>query len=135
MRWDEQKRDLGQRIVRIRKRKGWKQTELARRLEVTRERRGRWERGGRAPSLEDLAAFGKKHVGTDGAKQAGDYLVSRFRQLGLADVHTESFQFPRWDLMSSSLTVASPCAASARNSRLPSAPVSGDAISARMPSP
>jgi transcriptional regulator with XRE-family HTH domain len=57
MSWDEQKRELGQRIVRIRKRKGWKQTELARRLEVTRERLGRWERGVRTPSLEDLAAL------------------------------------------------------------------------------
>ena len=57
MRWDDRKRDIGQRIVQIRKRKGWKQTELAKRLEVTRERLGRWERGVRAPSLEDLAAL------------------------------------------------------------------------------
>jgi Zn-dependent M28 family amino/carboxypeptidase len=56
-------------------------------------------------TLMDLAAFGKKHVGTDGANQAAGYLAMRFQQLGLTDVHPEPFQFPRWDLKSSSLTV------------------------------
>ncbi len=64
--------------------------------------------GGTAPSptaaaalmrtLEELAAFGQKRVGTPGGKQAQDYLVARFRELGLEDVHTEDFQFPRHDV-------------------------------------
>jgi aminopeptidase YwaD len=57
-------------------------------------------------TLMDLAAFGNKHVGTDGAAQAAQYLVARFKKLGLQDVHTEPFQFPRFDLMSSSITVS-----------------------------
>jgi transcriptional regulator with XRE-family HTH domain len=53
----EQKRQLGQRIVQTRKRKKWKQTELAAQLAVTRERLGRWERGVAAPSVVELAAL------------------------------------------------------------------------------
>jgi Peptidase family M28/PA domain len=56
-------------------------------------------------TLTDLAAFGKKHIGTDTNQQARDYLVGRMKKLGLAGVHAETFQFPRWDLTSSSLTV------------------------------
>jgi Zn-dependent M28 family amino/carboxypeptidase len=67
---------------------------------------GPTDQGALMKSLQDLAAFGKKHVGTDGAKQAADYLVDRFKKLGLSDVHTETFQFPRWDLMSSSMTIS-----------------------------
>lgn len=53
----EQKQQLGQRIVQIRQRKKWKQTELATQLEVSRERVGRWERGVAAPSVVELAAL------------------------------------------------------------------------------
>jgi transcriptional regulator with XRE-family HTH domain len=42
---------LGMRIVEARERRGWSQAELARRLEVSRERLGAWERGA---GLEDL---------------------------------------------------------------------------------
>ncbi|HEV8583018.1 MAG TPA: helix-turn-helix transcriptional regulator [Thermoanaerobaculia bacterium] len=50
-------RELGKRIVQARQRRGWKQADLAKRLEVPRERLGRWEQGRNAPSLEDLAAL------------------------------------------------------------------------------
>jgi hypothetical protein len=59
-----------------------------------------------ARTLSELAAFGPKHVGTDGAAQAAAYLVSRMKQLGLADVHTEPFQFPRHDLGSATLSLS-----------------------------
>jgi transcriptional regulator with XRE-family HTH domain len=46
---------LGRRIVQARKRKGWSQEKLARRLEVSKGRVGKWERGLHTPSLEDVA--------------------------------------------------------------------------------
>jgi transcriptional regulator with XRE-family HTH domain len=45
---------LGMRIVEARERRGWSQAELARRLEVSRERLGAWERGRSAAGLEEL---------------------------------------------------------------------------------
>ena len=50
-------RELGLGILRFRQRKGWSQAMLARRLEVTRHRVGKWERGLSPPSLEDLTAL------------------------------------------------------------------------------
>jgi hypothetical protein len=47
-------------------------------------------------TLEALAAFGEKQPGTDGGRQAADYIAERFRALKLADVHTETFTMPRW---------------------------------------
>jgi transcriptional regulator with XRE-family HTH domain len=55
----ERRRELGRRIVQARKRRSWNQVELARRLEVPRDRLGKWERGLNAPSLEDLVALGE----------------------------------------------------------------------------
>ena len=52
---EDLKKELGARIVEARKRRGWKQAELARRLGMQRERLGSWERGRRAPRMEDLA--------------------------------------------------------------------------------
>jgi putative transcriptional regulator len=49
--------ELGRRVVEIRERRGWNQSELARRLGVPRGRLGKWERGVNEPSLEDLAAL------------------------------------------------------------------------------
>jgi Zn-dependent M28 family amino/carboxypeptidase len=57
-------------------------------------------------TLNDLAAFGDKHVGTDAGVQAGDYVFARFQAAGLEDVQFESFDFPRYDLDSSSLTMS-----------------------------
>jgi transcriptional regulator with XRE-family HTH domain len=53
------RRELGRRIVQLRKRRGWSQADLAGRLGVTRERVGNWERGEHAPPLEALAALGE----------------------------------------------------------------------------
>jgi transcriptional regulator with XRE-family HTH domain len=47
--------EMGRRIVRERKRRGWSQVDLARRLGIKRERTGNWERGENAPRLEELA--------------------------------------------------------------------------------
>jgi transcriptional regulator with XRE-family HTH domain len=49
--------ELGRRIAEARQRRRWSQTKLAQRLEVPRDRVGRWERGVNAPSLDDLAAL------------------------------------------------------------------------------
>lgn len=50
-------RDMGRRIVDLRRARGWKQGDLAKRLEVSSDRLGKWERGLNAPSLEDLTAL------------------------------------------------------------------------------
>jgi transcriptional regulator with XRE-family HTH domain len=50
-------KELGLRIVGIRKRRGWSQAQLAGRLGVPRDRLGKWERGLNAPSLDDLSAL------------------------------------------------------------------------------
>jgi transcriptional regulator with XRE-family HTH domain len=50
-------RDLGRRIVELRRARGWKQGDLARQLGVPSDRLGKWERGLNAPSLEDLTAL------------------------------------------------------------------------------
>lgn len=50
-------RDLGQRIVHLRKARGWRQGDLAKRLGVPSTRLGKWERGLNAPSLEDLTVL------------------------------------------------------------------------------
>lgn len=50
-------RDLGLRIVKLRKKRGWSQGELAKQLGVSRSRLSNWERGLNAPSLEDLTAL------------------------------------------------------------------------------
>lgn len=46
-------------------------------------------------TLDDLAAFGNKRVGTEPGRQAGEYVMSRMQKAGLTSVHMESFQFPR----------------------------------------
>lgn len=48
-----------------------------------------------ATTLNELAVFGNKRVGTEPARQAGEYVLSRMQKAGLASVHMESFQFPR----------------------------------------
>jgi transcriptional regulator with XRE-family HTH domain len=53
----KQKQQLGERIAQIRTKKMVKQTELAAKLGVPRERVGRWERGLAAPSVVELAAL------------------------------------------------------------------------------
>lgn len=48
---------IGKRIVLLRRRRRWTQTELALRLGVKRERLGNWERGENAPALDGLIAL------------------------------------------------------------------------------
>ncbi|MCU1280264.1 MAG: putative cell wall-binding domain, partial [bacterium] len=54
-------------------------------------------------TIEELAAFGEKRAGTDAGARAAEYLLDRFRRLGLDDVHAQPFAFPRHDLASASL--------------------------------
>jgi transcriptional regulator with XRE-family HTH domain len=49
--------ELGRRIVRLRKRRGWQQAELAQRLGVPRSTLGNWERGVHTPSLAALRSL------------------------------------------------------------------------------
>src|SRR5437868_5431327 len=56
-------------------------------------------------ALKDLSAFGEKKAGTPAGKQAATYVEKRFMELGLADVHQETFGFPLWELGSKSLTI------------------------------
>lgn len=53
----ELRAELGRRIVWLREAKGWPRGELARRLGVTRERLGHWERGRYVPPLQALIAL------------------------------------------------------------------------------
>ncbi len=57
-------------------------------------------------TLTDLSAFGPKHIGTAANLQARQYVQSRFGEAGLKNVHTESFDFPRWSLDSSRFSVS-----------------------------
>ncbi len=54
-------------------------------------------------TLNDLAAFGNKHVGTDPGRQAGEYVFQQMQKIGLTSVHMESWQFPRHVVDSQSL--------------------------------
>lgn len=56
-------------------------------------------------TLDALAQFGEKRAGTPAGAQAATYIQGRFTDLGLSDVHQESFQFPSWSLTSQALTV------------------------------
>jgi transcriptional regulator with XRE-family HTH domain len=49
--------ELGERIARLRRRKGWDRAALARKLGVSRDRIAKWERGENAPPLEILVAL------------------------------------------------------------------------------
>ena len=46
-----------------------------------------------ARTLDDLAAIGNRYAGTPGEATARDYLLERFRTVGLADVRLEAFQY------------------------------------------
>lgn len=49
---------------------------------------------GLGTTLQDLAAFGEKRVGTEGGKKAADYVMARMKRAELRDVHFEEFNFP-----------------------------------------
>src|SRR3569623_1471851 len=57
------------------------------------------------PTLDALAAFGEKGAGSTAGQMAAMYIQGKFADLGLSDIHTESFHFPRWQLMDKSFSV------------------------------
>jgi hypothetical protein len=56
-------------------------------------------------TLEDLAAFGEKRVGTDAGFAAGEYVAERMRAAGLQEVRFDSFRFPHHQVHRASLVV------------------------------
>ena len=56
-------------------------------------------------TLEVLAAMGEKAAGTPAGAQAAEYIADRFRTIGLTDVHFEEFAFPKWTLVSKTMTI------------------------------
>lgn len=51
--------ELGRRIVRLRRARGWSRSELARRVRISRERLGHWERGSYTPPLRALVLLSR----------------------------------------------------------------------------
>ena len=47
-------------------------------------------------TLDDLAEIGNRFCGTHGEAQARAYVLGRFEELGLADVHLEEFAYLAW---------------------------------------
>ena len=47
-------------------------------------------------TLDALAAMGQKQPGTDAGRMAAAYVQGRFTELGLANVHQETFTVPAW---------------------------------------
>jgi len=66
---------------------------------------GPTDQGQLLATLEALAAMGEKQAGTPAGQEAAQYIAGRFEALQLEGVHTESFQFPRWQLGSKSMTI------------------------------
>lgn len=56
-------------------------------------------------TLDDLAAIGNRYAGTPGETAARDYLLERFRDLGLDDVRLESFPYLAYERGSASCEV------------------------------
>jgi|tagenome__1003787_1003787.scaffolds.fasta_scaffold18684249_1 transcriptional regulator with XRE-family HTH domain len=71
------KKRFGTAIVKARGRLRWSQRDLARRLEMSRERLSKWERGVHTPSLEDVALL-------------SEVLGIPFWELGLGDAPVEA---------------------------------------------
>ena len=58
-----------------------------------------------SPTIDALAAFGEKGAGSTGGQMAAAYIQAKFTAFGLTDIHTESFQFPRWMLTDKAFSV------------------------------
>jgi|GEM_PF-2114742 len=52
--------ELGRRIVRLRRVLNWTRADLARRVRVSRERLGHWERGSHTPPLRELVGLSRE---------------------------------------------------------------------------
>jgi carboxypeptidase Q len=59
-------------------------------------------------SVEALASFGEKRVGTSAGARAGAYLYDRMLGAGLTDVAFEEFGFPRHDVTGAALILRTP---------------------------
>ena len=70
------RKNIGQALAKARRRRKWSQSELARRLEMSRERLSKWERGVHIPSLEDVILL-------------SEVLGIPFWELGLGDAPAE----------------------------------------------
>src|SRR5262249_22146583 len=46
-------------------------------------------------TLNELAAFGEKRVGTPEGAKASQYVMARMQEAGLQNVHFEQFNFPQ----------------------------------------
>ncbi|MFL6259134.1 MAG: helix-turn-helix transcriptional regulator [Thermoanaerobaculia bacterium] len=71
------KKKFGTALSKARRRRRWSQKELARRLGMSRDRLGKWERGVHTPSLEDVALL-------------SEVLGIPFWELGLGDAPEEA---------------------------------------------
>ncbi len=59
-------------------------------------------------TVEALASFGEKRVGTPAGARAGAYIHDRMRGAGLTDVRFEEFNFPRHDVLGAALVLRTP---------------------------
>ncbi len=59
-------------------------------------------------TVEALASFGEKRVGTPAGARAGAYVYDRMCGAGLADVAFEEFAFPRHDVLGAALVLHAP---------------------------
>jgi ABC-2 type transport system ATP-binding protein len=75
--WESMKKRFGRAIVKARMRRKWSQKEVARRLEMSRDRLSKWERGVHIPSVEDVARL-------------SEVLGIPFWELGLGDAPAEA---------------------------------------------
>ncbi len=57
-------------------------------------------------TLDALAAFGEKRVGTMPGQMAGEYIRDRMAAIGLSDVHAESWTIPRHTVGAASLAIS-----------------------------
>ncbi|HEY3571922.1 MAG TPA: helix-turn-helix transcriptional regulator [Thermoanaerobaculia bacterium] len=75
-RQEARRKKFGKALVKARRRRKWSQSELARRLEMSRDRLSKWERGVHIPSLEDVTLL-------------SEVLRIPFWELGLGDAPAE----------------------------------------------
>lgn len=59
-------------------------------------------------TLDDISAIGNRYAGTPGEAAARDYLLGRFRGLGLADVRLEEFPYLAYEPQSASCALTIP---------------------------
>jgi aminopeptidase YwaD len=62
-------------------------------------------------TLDDIAAIGNRYVGTPGEATVRDYLLDRFKELGLAETRLEPFQYLAYERGSASCALAGPAPA------------------------